>query len=357
MASSFLPRLSASFFSALGRLARRCVHAVRARPGLAAWFEVQETPDEAYRRQNLQAFSRFSEQERMLADGPRMAFYQEAVTRSVRPSDRVIDLGTGTGILAAFAARRGAGKVYALDHSSILDHARDLATHNGIRGVEFVPIHSRDFTTDERVDVILHEQMGDFLFDEAMVTNVIDLRDRLLKPGGIIVPARFELYCEPISANDDRRVPFIWELNVHGFDYSPLAWHRPQAPRYYHHHGCDPTVIGRFLGTPQPALTFDLHTLQANQLPKEIRVVRKVEQSGRLDGFVVYFRTLASDDLTLSSNPLDPGRAPHWGFPILRTESTDYAAGDEIELTLSAEDWADPETWRWRHRKSAPGDR
>ncbi|GAB1488392.1 hypothetical protein MASR2M8_08370 [Opitutaceae bacterium] len=354
MAQSFLPRLSAAFFTALGRFATRCADAIRARPALAAWFEVPETAEDVYRRENLRAFSRLSEQERMLADGPRMAFYHEAVTRSIRPGDRVIDLGTGTGILAAFAARRGAGKVYALDHSSILDHARELAQYNGINGVEFVSIHSRDFTLREQVDVILHEQMGDFLFDEAMVANVTDLRDRLLKPGGIIVPARFELYCEPVKANDDRRVPFIWELNVHGYDYSPLAWHRPQAPRYYHHHGCDPTVIDRFLGTPQPALTFDLHTLLPDQLPKEIRVVRTVERAGRLDGFAVFFRALADDTLSLSSNPLDRGRAPHWGFPILRTESVDYAAGDQIELTLSAENWADPETWRWRHRRHDP---
>jgi protein arginine N-methyltransferase 1 len=40
--------------------------------------------------------------------------------------------------------------------------------------------------------VILHEQMGDYLFDEAMVTNVCDLRDRLLKRGGLILPSCFD---------------------------------------------------------------------------------------------------------------------------------------------------------------------
>ena len=58
------------------------------------------------------------------------------------------------------------------------------------------------------------------MFDEAMVPNVCDLRDRLLKPGGLILPSQFELFCEPMTLHDDRRVPFIWELNdEHGFDF------------------------------------------------------------------------------------------------------------------------------------------
>ncbi len=169
----------------------------------------------------------------MLSDRPRMDFYHAAIERHVRPGDRVIDLGTGTGILAAFASHRGAACVYAIDHSDILKHARSLAEHNQIKNIKFIATHSRDFKMAERVDVILHEQMGDFLFDESMVTNVIDLRDRVLKPGGLIVPARFEFYCEPIKVRDERAIPFIWALNVHGYDYSCLERNRPQDPQYY----------------------------------------------------------------------------------------------------------------------------
>jgi len=115
----------------------------------------------------------------MLADRRRMDFYHAAIARHIHPGDRVIDLGTGTGILAAFASRAGAATVYAIDHSRILKRARKLAAHNGVANVEFIATHSKDFALAERVDVILHEQMGDWLFNEAMVANVIDLRDRL----------------------------------------------------------------------------------------------------------------------------------------------------------------------------------
>ncbi len=351
MITQFFQRLSASFFSALRRRIFSCGKWIRTRPRLAAWVYRSNTGDADYRDFNGWYFAQFSEQEKMLADQPRMNFYHTAITRNVRPGDYVIDLGTGTGILAAFAARQGAGKVYAIDHSDILKHARRLAEHNQLKGVEFVATHSRDFKTDDPIDVILHEQMGDFLFDEAMVANVIDLRERLLKPGGRIVPSLFEFFCEPIKVKDDRHIPFIWELDVHGYDYSCLERSRPQDPQYYQHASCDLGVIEHFLGEPVPALTVDLQTIREADLPHQIQLSRTVLNPGRLDGFAVYFRAFVDNNLSLSSSPLDPGRAPHWGFRILRTDAATFEKGDVIELTLTVDQWAKPDTWRWNQRK------
>lgn len=350
-----LQSLSVRAFSACRRMLGRVGDWIYARPGLAAWVYRNDADlrAERYRDFNGRCFARFAEQERMLADRPRMNFYHAAIARHIQPGDRVVDLGTGTGILAAFAARRGAAKVYAIDHSEILQHARTLAEANGIANVEFVAVHSTEFRLDEAVDVILHEQMGDCLFDEAMVANVTDLRDRLLKPGGLILPSVFEFYCEPIKVTDARHVPFIWELDVHGYDYSSLEQHRPQEPEYYRGVSSDPTVIEHFLGDPAPALSIDLHTLHEADLPHEVTFTRTVVNAGRLDGYAIYFRAKVDDDLTLSSGPLDPGRAPHWGFRILRTERMDFAVGDVIEVRLTVGRWTELDTWRWSQSKRA----
>jgi len=346
-------RISARFFAACRGLLARGRGWILARPKWAGWFYPSSgcSREENYREHNGRMFAGFHEQERMLADQPRMAFYHAAITRHIHPGDRVIDLGTGTGILAALAARRGAAHVYAIDHSEILKHARALAVANRIENVEFVATHSTAFRVDEPVDVILHEQMGDCLFDEAMVANVTDLRDRLLKPGGRIVPGIFEFYCEPIKVNDARLVPFIWELEVHGYDYSSLERHRPQEPWYYHLVSSDLNLLEHFLGEPAPALAIDLHTLQEADLPQEITITRTVVNAGRLDGYAVFFRARVDGDLALSSSPLDRGRAPHWGFRILRTERDEFAVGDVIETRLRVERWPELDTWRWSQVK------
>lgn len=325
--------------------------ALRGSTRLKAWFYPPvkiKTPAERYRQQNEEYFADLHAQERMLADEPRMAFYYEAITRKIKEGDRVIDLGTGTGILAAFASRRGAAKVYAVDHSSIIEHAKILAAENGIENVDFEDVHSTKLYLDEPVDVILHEQMGDFLFDEAMVPNVCDLRDRLLKPGGLILPSRFELFCEPMTMNDDRRVPYIWELtDMYGFDFSCMERSRPQNQEYHCLVSCDLGVVKHFLGEPSPVVEVDLHTITESTLPSKVTFTRKVTTSGLLDGLVVFMKARVDDDLELSSSPLDSGRAPHWGFRILRLDQSYVEVGDELEVTLRVKDWADPDTWRW----------
>ena len=357
MSQSPLQRLSAGLFTAIRRGIDHARNFVHHRPRLAAWVYPVPSAEADYREHNGRMFAGFHEQERMLADQPRMAFYHAAIARHIQPGDRVIDLGTGTGILAALAARRGAAHVYAIDHSDILRHARTLAAANGVENVEFVAMHSTAFKTETPVDVILHEQMGDGLFDEAMVANVTDLRDRVLKPGGLIVPSVFEFYCEPVKVRDSRHVPFLWELEVHGYDYSSLERERPQEPRYYQLVSTDPTLVEHFLGKAQPALTIDLHTLAAADLPQEITLVRTVVNAGRLDGFAIFFRARVDQDLSLGSSPLDPQRAPHWGFRILRSERGDFAVGDEIEVRLTVGRWPDLDSWRWSHVKRTAASR
>jgi protein arginine N-methyltransferase 1 len=312
-------------------------------------FQGPPSAEDDHRDNNRLYFSGMHHQERMLADRPRMDFYHAAIERHIHPGDHVIDLGTGTGILAAFASRRGAARVHALDHSDILNHARTLAAANQIERVNFISCHSTTFTLPAPVDVLLHEQMGDFLFDEAMIPNICDLRDRLLKPGGRILPACFEFYCEPVQLNTARHVPFMWNLKVKGFDFSSLETARPQETGYYHLCGNDGALIEHFLADPEPALAFDLHTVNEAEFSRDRRFQRLVRRPGRIDGLAVYFRTTVDADLQLSTDPHDPGRAPHWGFRILRTEPADYAVGEVIDVQLSAHRWHDLDTWCWCH--------
>jgi protein arginine N-methyltransferase 1 len=358
MIISHFRRLSVRFFSKTRWFFNRWGSRLRQSPRWSAWFydaPVVRSKSSLYRDYNHRCFADFHQQECMLADQPRMAFYHETIRRHVKPGDRVIDLGTGTGILAAFASRAGAAQVYAIDHSEILDHAEALAVANEISNVEFVAQHSAEFSLDERVDVIVHEQMGDFLFDEAMIPNVCDLRDRLLKPGGLILPSRFGFYCEPIQINASRRVPFIWELNVHGFGYRSLEPSRPEASDYYRLASCDLGVVNCFMSHPEAALEFDLHTVQEASLPKKLQFSRTVTTAGQVDGLAIFMKVQVDDDLVLSSSPKDTGRAPHWGFRILRLGHTEAKVGDTLDVMLEVEDWTYPDTWHWSCQKREAG--
>ncbi len=344
-----LQRCSVRVFTAIGNRMKAVQAWILRHPRLANWiFRSEAEADfERYAADNRLIFSQYAEQERMLADRPRMDFYEAVIERHVGPGDRVVDLGTGTGILAAFAVREGASEVYAIDHSSIIEEARLLACHNQVERVTFCSQHSSRFTVGEPVDVIIQEQMGDVLFDEDMVANVLDLRDRILRKGGRILPARFELYCEPVQLREDSAVPFIWELTVKGFDFRPLEGSRPHERHYFTYSSTDPTLVDHFLCEPTPLISFDLHTLRKAELAMQWSAALPVVKGGRMDGYAVFFRALVDDDLSLTTNPRDPGRAPHWGFRILRTERMPVETGDVIDMTLSADHWPDLDSWSW----------
>ena len=115
----------------------------------------------------------------------------------------------------------------------------------------------------------------------------------------------------------------------------------------------DLALVDHCLGEPAPLLTLDLHTVNEAALPHVLTFARTVLHAGRLDGYAVYFRALVDHDLSLGSSPLDPGRAPHWGFRILRTDRDDFLVGDTIEVRLTVGRWSEIDTWRWSHVKRA----
>src|SRR5947209_14462656 len=72
------------------------------------------------------------EHARMLHDDRRTSDYIAAVRNAVRPEDIVLDLGTGSGVLAIAAARAGARHVYAVEASDIADVAERVFAANGV---------------------------------------------------------------------------------------------------------------------------------------------------------------------------------------------------------------------------------
>jgi protein arginine N-methyltransferase 1 len=240
----------------------------------------------------------------------------------------------------------GASKVYALDHSDIIEKAEMVARDNGLINIEFVRTHSRDFTLPEgKADIIVHEQIGDLLLNENMIVNLVDLRDRVLKPGGRILPARFELFIEPVQMTDAHRVPFIWEQRIEGIDFKALRKFEAELPRHYYHANVRPSDIQHLLSVPEPLLTIDVETLDLAELPRRVRIVREVTECGRLDAFALYFSVMFDDEIRFDTAPASP--ETHWASTILRVDARDVAAGDTVELNIDIDDITEITTWRW----------
>jgi hypothetical protein len=127
----------------------------------------------------------------MLNDVARTEAYVAAIRSNVREGDVVVDLGTGSGVLAVAAAQAGARQVYAIERSGIADRITML------RG------HSTRVEVPEKADVLVSELVGNEPLAERLVEDTADAVARFLKPGGIQLPRRIRIFARGIRVTDD----------------------------------------------------------------------------------------------------------------------------------------------------------
>jgi len=106
----------------------------------------------------------------------------EALERYIRPGMRVLDVGTGSGILALAAARLGAASVLALDISSVaVEAAQANVRANGLEERITVRLGSLEESSNARYDLVVAN----------IIARVIaDLAPALvgaLAPGGLLI--------------------------------------------------------------------------------------------------------------------------------------------------------------------------
>jgi protein arginine N-methyltransferase 1 len=296
-----------------------------------------------YDLMNETNFAGLAEHEEMLSDSVRVQAYHRGIRRNVRPGDVVVDLGTGTGLLAFMASRAGAKKVYAVEHSDVIEIAREVGRYNGFTNIEFVQANSREFTPPERVDVVLHEQMGDELFNENMLQNLLDVRDRFLRPHGRILPAKFRLFVEPVTLHESMRVRRFWNIELpDGIDLGPMReWHDTGSRN--EQTWLRPGAVAATFGTPAPVLDFDLDTLaSADALPTDFVVERTASADMIVDGTCIWFEAQFDDDTVLSTSPLGP--LTSWGNRLYRLDR-EFTKGEQLRIDVHMSRLMDPDTW------------
>ena len=259
--------------------------------------------------------------------------YRRALESVVRPGMRVLDVGTGSGILAMFAARSGA-EVVAVDSSSILEMARCIAHDNGLsERIDFLRGPIEELDPGAPVDLIVSEWMGFFALAECMFRSVIHARDRHLAPGGRMMPSRLEL-C--IAAVEDSVLHVehgigLWERPIFGLDFRTMVDHelgslittavnlRPAA----------------LLGPAAPVLELDLGSATVEDFFFDASVRLPVERSGHLHGFGGWFAVELAPGIRLSTGPYDP--PTHWRQSFFPVRPFSVKAGDILDLRMKAE--------------------
>jgi len=131
----------------------------------------------------------------LLRDQARNAAYDAALRRLVRPGMRVLDIGSGTGLLAMMAARAGAAQVFSCEmNPAVAEAAKEIVAANGFSDrIKILGKHSGELDADAdlggRVDLIVSELVSNNMVAEGVLTSMPPAVENLLKPGCPVVPA------------------------------------------------------------------------------------------------------------------------------------------------------------------------
>lgn len=284
----------------------------------------------------------------LLNDSERMQRYRQAIHAVVRPGDTVLDVGSGSGVLALFACQAGAGRVHCVERDPVIAVARELAAANGFADrIVFHKCDASDLQLDGQVDVIQSELMGKGGLGERMAEIVGDCRDRFLRPGGAILPLRVDVHAALVDCPEIDRRTRLPRPSEYGVDFAPIA---QRASNAY----CSARIdASKLIGSGH-----HLYRYEAASAPHTDRfdtvVTFELEAARNATGFTIWFEAELAKGIWLGNRPPGTLSWDNHYFPLM--EPLALQAGDTIEMRIAARDDSSMSwLWRWDTRVRRDG--
>jgi type I protein arginine methyltransferase len=287
----------------------------------------------------------------MITDQVRMAAYTQALRQAIKPGCRVLELGTGTGIFALLACQLGAGQVIAIEPSDAIQVARQTAAANGYaEQICFIQDISTRISLPERADVILSDLRGVLPLFQQHIPSIVDARQRLLAPGGVLIPRRDTLWATVVEVPElYQRFSTPWEKNEYGLNLQAASqivtntWVKARIKP----HQC--------LASAQSWAILDYTTIETPNVHAEL--TWEITRPGVGHGLCLWFDATLADGITFSNAPTEP-EAIYGSAFFPWSKAVALTAGDVVSVHLRADLVGEEYVWRWDtriHAKESAG--
>ncbi len=279
---------------------------------IAAEKAFPEDPDIIYMRGRMAAGYTSAWHLPMLADDARNHAYQQAIQQTIRTGDIVLDIGTGSGLLAMMSVEAGAEHVYACESNPILaDLANKVIAQNGMdHAITIISKHSSQMAVGidmpVHADVLVTEIFDNALVGEGVLPSINHAWSHLLKSDARIIPHGATLKAVLASAPTMNR--FHTVTRVSQFDLSAMsALAHPMSykdiePSFFNDGAnqvlSDPFIVKSFDFTSSPALNFQEYSDAL------------VTKDGVADSIVLWFDLHLTSDIVFSTERIEPHQ--HW---------------------------------------------
>jgi histone-arginine methyltransferase CARM1 len=292
-------------------------------------------------------FGKMRSHEGMMNDIGRSETYRKAIHGNPDnfKGKIVMDVGSGSGLLAFFAIQAGAKKVYAVEAGQMHEVIRMLADANGW-GDKVVVVNKilQDMTEDDcplnSVDTIIAETLGTFLFGERGIETMLVARDKFLKSGGAIFPTQATLSVAPFSDallyEQQCAKGLFWETtDFFGIDVSSVK-ERAQEEQFSQviHSMVDPdTLVAKQVDIVYDFRTINQASLRNIHVKYNFNFDRDIDEVHGLAGWFIAEFIGSNQTTTLSTAPCDT--LTHWfQTRFLITKPLVVKKGDTLTGTM-----------------------
>ena len=271
---------------------------------------------------------------------PRMSAYSEALRKAITPGCTVIDIGAGFGIFSLLACQFGAGSVIAIEPDDSIELLRPLAEANGCSDqITIVRDLSTRFVPETKADVVISDLRSILPLFEHHIASISDARDRLLAPGGKLLPGRDTLRIALVnsaSAYKSRNHP--WSSNRYGLDLS--------AGRPFSVNAVSKVYLSEraLISDMQDLADLDYMTIDGPNLDATVDLVAKQDRIAH--GLLIWFDTEIGQGAGFSNAPGQPKQVySQTFFPF--EKAVGVAEGDRIRARIRASLVAGSYVWSW----------
>lgn len=279
----------------------------------------------------------------MLNDHERTRRYLDAIRDTVRPGDVVVDMGTGSGVMAVAAARAGAARVYAIEATGIAKAARRVFEATGVADrVILVEGYSTQIQLPERADVLVAEVIGNEPLAERILECTADAVRRFLKPDAKLIPFRLRVMAVPVELPATTRDRLLirestlatWKQQ-YDIDFAPLA---ALANNSSFNFSEKPATVANWTALAPSQVVSDFDLSQATQPAQSAKCTFDIVREGQIDGFALWFCADLADGNPLSTDPGALRLDNHWQHPVhLLAQPVAVRPGNSVKMWLEGD--------------------